>query len=85
VTWQRASIGGVWALAIVGAVLVAVLTTGQEAYTWFAVVLAAATIAAFAAQLAIRRKEGFVTRVMASVTGAVVVLGLATAVVVPLG
>ncbi|MDM4763769.1 hypothetical protein QT381_12195 [Galbitalea sp. SE-J8] len=79
-TWQWASIAPIWALAALGAALVLVLRPVEGVLTWFPIVLALATIAAFLVQLGIRRREGFVTRVMVSVTGAVVVLGAATAV-----
>ncbi len=82
-TWQLASILPVWALSIVAAVLVAVLVT-TDASTWLAIAFAASVIIAFAIQLAIQKKEGFVLRVMASVTGAVIVLGATTAIVLPI-
>ena len=82
-TWQLASIVPVWILSIVAAVLVGLLVT-TDASTWLAIALAASVIIAFAIQLAIQKKDGFVLRVMASVTGAVVVLGVATAIVLPI-
>ena len=50
-------------------------------YTWFAVALAAVIVLNFAVQLAIGRKEGYVTRSMIVIGIAVVVLGAATGVV----
>ena len=82
-TWQLASIVPVWLLSTAAAVVVAVLDT-SDASTWLAIALAGSVIVAFAIQLAIQKKEGFVLRVMASVTGAVVVLGITTAVVLPI-
>ncbi len=82
-TWQLASIVPVWVLSVVAAVLVAVLVA-TDAATWLAIALAASVIVAFAIQLAIQKKEGFVLRVMASVTGAVIVLGVTTAVLLPI-
>ena len=82
-TWQLASIVPVWVLSLVAAVLVAVLVT-TDASTWLAIALAASVIIAFAIQLGIQKKEGFVLRIMASVTGAVIVLGVATAVLLPI-
>jgi hypothetical protein len=79
VTWQLASIVPVWLLSIAAAVVVAVLAA-SDASTWLAIALAGAVILAFAIQLAIQKKDGFVLRIMASVTGAVVVLGVTTAV-----
>lgn len=71
-----------WVLAAVGAVIVLTVTPVDGDLTWFPIALAASTLAAFGIQLAIQRKEGFVTRVMASITGAVVLLGVATVVAV---
>ena len=83
-TWQLASIVPVWVIALIAAVFVGLYSPGDEFLTWLPIVLAAAVILTFAVQLAIRKKEGFVLRVMASVTGAVVVLGVATAVLLPI-
>ena len=47
--------------------------------------LAGAVIVTFFIQLAIQRKEGFVVRAMASVTGAIVVLAIASAVFALIG
>jgi len=74
VTWQLASILPVWALAIVGSIVIGLFSLPAEYFTWVAIVFAAAILAAFTIQLAIRRKEGFVTRVMVSTGGALVVL-----------
>lgn len=79
-SWQLASVAPVWVLVLVAAVFVGLYSPTGDTYTWLPIVLAASVILAFAVQLAIRQKEGFVLRVMASVTGAVVVLGVATAV-----
>ena len=82
-TWQLASIVPVWLLSVVAAVVVGIVASADAA-TWFAIALAASVIIAFAIQLGIQKKEGFVLRVMASVTGAVIVLGVATAIVLPI-
>jgi hypothetical protein len=78
VSWQLASIIPVWLLALVLAIVVAVLAPTEGPARWLPVSLALTSFVAFAVQLGIRRKEGFVFRVMASITGAVVVLGAAT-------
>lgn len=79
-TWQWLSIVPVWLLAVVGAVLVGVLTTGDAVYAWLAIVLAACVIVTFVIQLAIQRTEGYVTRAMASIGASVVILAVATGV-----
>lgn len=78
--WQVASVIPVWVLAAIGAVLVLAVAGPSDRLRWLPVVLAATSIIAFGVQLAIQRKDGFVLRVMASIAGAVVVLGLATAI-----
>jgi hypothetical protein len=80
VTWQLASILPVWALAIVGAVLIALVSDPEHYFVWVPIVFAAAVVGAFSVQLAIRRKEGFVSRVMTSTGGALVVLAVASVV-----
>jgi hypothetical protein len=80
VTWQLASILPIWALAIIGAVLIGLLSTPDGYFEWIPIVFAVSIIGAFVIQLAIKRKEGFVVRVMASTGGAVVVLGISTAI-----
>lgn len=67
----------VWVLALVGAVVVGV-TAGSEHLTWLPVVLAASVIATMALQLALRRTQGLVTRMAASIGGALVILAIAT-------
>lgn len=81
-TWQLVSILPVWALAIFGALLIGLISAPEYYFTWIPVVFAAAILSAFAIQLAIRRKEGFVTRVMVSTGGALVVLAAATTILV---
>jgi hypothetical protein len=67
----------VWLAVVVGAVLVGVFAA-DAAFTWLPVVMAGAILATFAIQLALQRKEGLVSRVAASVGGAVVLLAVAT-------
>jgi MFS-type transporter involved in bile tolerance (Atg22 family) len=80
VTWQLASILPVWILALIGAVIIGVVTPQDEYLTWLPTVLAGLVILTFFIQLGIQRKEGFVFRAMTSITGATIVLGAATAV-----
>jgi len=88
------SVVSVWAVALAGVVVVVGLAYAGGA-DWFGrlgplgvfaalgVVLAVVVIMTLAVQLATRRPEGFVSRVSASIAGAVVLVGLATAVVAP--
>lgn len=88
------AIAVVWAIAIAGSALVVSLAYGGVG-SWFGdrgvlgvydalgVVLAVSIIGALVAQLATRRPPGFVVRASASVGGAVVVVAVAAALVVP--
>ena len=69
-----------WILALVGSLLVGILSPADEYFTWVSVVFAVATISAFGIQLFVPVQEGLVTRLMASIGGAVIILALATAV-----
>lgn len=80
VTWQLRTVVPVWGLTIVGAVLIGLLSPQGQYLTWLPIALAAAVLFTFCLQLATLRKEGFVNRVMASLGGSVVILGIATAV-----
>ncbi len=79
--WQRYTPIIVWAGSLVAVVLIAVFVRDQF-LLWIPISMAAAVIASFAIQLGIQRKEGYVTRVMLSVGGAVVIHALATLVLV---
>lgn len=78
------SVAPVWLVAVLGAVSVAVLAEPENYLVFLPVVLGVTTLLTFGIQLGIRRKEGYVNRVTASVTGAVVILILATIVLAPL-
>jgi multisubunit Na+/H+ antiporter MnhB subunit len=77
VSWELRSILPVWLVAVVGAVLVGVFAP-DAAFTWLPVVMAGTVLLTFVIQLALQRKEGLVSRVAASLGGAVVVLAVAT-------
>jgi hypothetical protein len=84
----------VWAIAIVGSVIVVSLAYGGTT-DWFhdasalgvygalGMVLAASVLGALIAQLASRRPGGFVTRTSASVAGAAAVVAIAAIAVAP--
>ena len=77
--WQVWSIVPIWVAALIGAVLVGALA-GEDFLEWLPVVLAVAVLASLGTQLAIQRKEGLVTRLIASAGGALVVVAIATGV-----
>jgi hypothetical protein len=88
------SVVSVWVVALVGVGVVVGLAYAGGG-DWFGglgslgvfaalgVVLAVVVITTLAVQLATRRPEGFVSRVSASIAGAVVMVALAAAVVAP--
>lgn len=78
--WQ--SIIPIWVLALVGAVLTAVIADPALALGGVSLTLAVSTITTLAVQLATRRKQGFVSRVTASLVGSGVILAVATLVFV---
>ena len=78
------SVVPVWLVAVLGAISVAALAEPENYLVFLPVVLGVTTLLTFGIQLGIRRKEGYVNRVTASVTGAVVVLILATIVLAPI-
>lgn len=76
--WQIGSVVPVWALALAGAILVAVVSPGRS-FEWLPIVMAVCVLVTIAIQLGVQRKEGFVTRMIASFAGALVITGVATA------
>lgn len=72
----------IWAAAIFAAVIIGVMSPQDGYFTWLSVALAAAVVVTFAVQLSTLTKVGFVDRVMASIGGAVLILGVATGVLV---
>ena len=77
-SWQIASVVPVWVAAIAAAIVIGVVSLAEERTTRLAIALAGAVIATFAIQLAIQRKDGFVVRAIASISGAIIVLAIAT-------
>ncbi len=70
----------VWVLAVVAAVITGVVSPHDDYLIWLPIALAIAVFATFAIQLSTLTREGFVNRVMASVGGATLILGIATGV-----
>ncbi|MBH0116265.1 hypothetical protein I6E52_05350 [Salinibacterium sp. NG253] len=79
-TWQKWSVVPVWALSLIGAVIIGVFEAPELRVTWLAIVLAACVILTFVIQLIIHRKEGFVARATASMVGALAIVAAATAI-----
>ena len=77
--WQIGSVVPVWVVALAGAIAVGVAAPGNS-LRWLPIVMAVCVLVTIAIQLGVQRKEGFVTRMIASFAGALVITGLATAV-----
>ena len=75
---QQRSIGVVWLLAVLGAVLTGVLSPADDRFTWLGLTLAACTLVTLSLQIALGEKVGYVRRTTASITGSVLVLMAAT-------
>ncbi|MGW9631166.1 hypothetical protein ACWGST_10715 [Agromyces sp. NPDC055520] len=84
----------VWAIALIGAVVVVALayagngvwfgdTSSLGVYGALGVVLAASVVGALVVQLATRRPVGFVVRVSRSITGAAAIVAIAAVAVAP--
>lgn len=75
--WATAvSIGSVWAIALVLGILIASLSRPTAYASWLSLALAVCALLSFVAQLATQEKDGFVTRLAATLTGAFVILGV---------
>jgi hypothetical protein len=68
----------VWVVALAGAVVVALTTSGDRYLVWIPLVLGGTIILTFCLQLATREKDGLVDRAMLSLSGSFVILAIAT-------
>ena len=78
VNWHWKTIATVWLLAIVGAIFTALFATAASAISWIGLTLAVCTLVTLGLQIATGAKEGYVKRVTVSITGAIVILVVAT-------
>jgi len=70
----------VWIASLVTAIVLGVVLPEQARVTWLLIAFGAIVLVAFAVQLAYGRAQGFIVRVAGSVVGALVVMGLVSAV-----
>jgi hypothetical protein len=68
----------VWALVVIGAILVGIFAPHSRAIGWLPIVMFGGVMATFAIQLALDEKRGLVNRVIASLGGAIILLAIAT-------
>jgi len=71
-------------LTIVGSFAVGVFSPAADYLLYLPVVLGGVTVLTLVVQLGLKRKEGFVDRVTASVVGSMVIVALATAILAPM-
>lgn len=83
-TSRLSSILPVWIVVGVGVLLIGLLSPSSRYFGWLAIALAASVLLTFIMQLALPQKEGLVSRMMASIGGAVVLVLIGTAVLYPL-
>ena len=67
----------VWVVALLGALVVGFVAP-DAAFVWLPVVMAGSILLTFVIQLGLSRKEGLVSRIVASLAGALVILVVAT-------
>lgn len=69
----------VWALALMASVLIGVFVVELDRAPWLVIGFAATVLVSFVVQLAYGEATGFIFRVAASVTGALMVMGVISA------
>jgi hypothetical protein len=74
------SVGSVWVVSALLAVLIGVLSPHSGYASWLSLALGVSVLLAFAAQLATQRKDGFVNRLAATLTGSFLILGVTGAI-----
>lgn len=79
--WSLRSVIPVWVVALAGAIVVGVFAASSS-LIWLPIVLAGSVLVTMAIQLALQRKEGLVTRMMASLGGALIICAVATGILV---
>lgn len=75
--WSLRSVVPVWVVALLGAIVVGVFAA-SESLIWLPIVLAGSVLVTMGIQLVLQRKEGLVTRMMASLGGALLICAVAT-------
>lgn len=72
----RIAVVAVWALTLVGVVLIDVQVPDAEALSWLALALPLAIVAGMIGQLAVAEQRGFVVRLAATASGSLVLVVL---------
>ena len=77
---SRVAVIAVWALTLVGVVVVVAIVPGTAALTWLALTVPLAVVAGIVGQVAVGEQHGFVLRLSAAATGSFVIVLLGAAV-----
>lgn len=77
----KGTVSAVWAFALVAAVLIAIFSRRGSDGAWLGLALAASVVLALVIQIATQEKRGFVSRLASSVSGALIILAVATGVI----
>lgn len=81
-SWQWRSVVVVWVLAAACAVLIGLLVEPGASLTWIGLALGGCMIATLCVQIMTGHKDGYVSRVTRSISGAVVILAAAAGILV---
>ncbi|MCL2514381.1 MAG: hypothetical protein FWD85_11480 [Microbacteriaceae bacterium] len=77
----RGTVSAVWAFALVAAVLVAVFSRSTTDGAWLGLAFGGSVVLALVIQIGTQEKRGFVSRLASSVSGALIILVVATGVI----
>ncbi|MFC4242303.1 hypothetical protein ACFOYW_02880 [Gryllotalpicola reticulitermitis] len=77
----RGTVSAVWGFALVAAVLIAVFSNEHYDGAWLGLALGASVVLSLVIQIATQEKRGFVSRLASSVSGALIILAIATGVI----
>ena len=77
----RGTVGAVWAFALVSAVLIAIFARTSADGAWLGLTFGGSVVLALVIQIGTQEKRGFVSRLASSVSGALIILALATGVI----
>lgn len=75
-SWHVPRLIAAWAAALIMGVLVTVLVSGPDRFSWLVLAVGVSTLVTFALQLGTAERVGFITRVAFSVAGAVVIIAV---------
>ncbi|MGO1545629.1 MAG: hypothetical protein ACTHXA_14945 [Gulosibacter sp.] len=84
-TRERIEIVGIWVVAVIAAVGIGVLATPDRQLTWVPIVMLLLVFATALVQLAGAQAKGFIHRMALSLSGAAVILAIASIIFLAMG